>query len=190
MQLRPGSVVWLYVKDESIILRYFGDWVDLDESFRLKREKIFMDCMRVSEADISEETEEFRDAMYLKRRALRKRVGPFFYHNGEILANSIPIVLGEKRADKIDNPYSHERLYDDHFSEGDYIDVPRGRVVWDTEADRAIIYVDVCIEKADGAIARIADLFNLDDYISDNYIVEHDDHYVCPGCMGDIWEDD
>ena len=112
-------------------------------------------------------------------------IGPFFYIDGRCIAHSIPDWQGEKRAGKLDNPYSHEALYDDHFDSGDYIDVPRGRVVWDTETDRAILYLDRCIEKTDGAIEKTAMLFDLTDYV-----VEHDEHYVCPNCMGDIWRAD
>ena len=112
------------------------------------------------------------------------KIGPFFYLDGKCIAHSIPASRGEKRAGKLDNPYSHEALYDDHFHDGDYIDVPRGRVVWDSEADRAIIYLDRCIEKSAVAIEKIVKLFDLTDYV-----VEHDEHYVCPVCMGDIWAD-
>ena len=110
-------------------------------------------------------------------------IGPFFYLNGDFPAHRILATQGEKRGGKLDDPYSHEKLYDDHFQEGDYINVPRGRVVWDAEKDRAIIYVDKCIEKADGAMSKIVELFCLTDFI-----VEYDEHYVCPDCIGEIWE--
>jgi len=87
-------------------------------------------------------------------------IGPFFYINGEYIAHCIPDWRGEKRGGKLDNPYSHESLYDDFFHDGDYIDVPRGRVVWDTEADRAILYLDRCIEKINGAVEKIAKRFD------------------------------
>ena len=111
-------------------------------------------------------------------------IGPFFFTDGNITAHKIPVALGETRGGKADNPCSHEKLYDDNFSGGDYIDIPRGRVVWDTVQSSAIIYTDACIEAKDYAIAKIAELFGLDDYF-----VEHDEHYVCPNCMGDIWEE-
>ena len=58
-------------------------------------------------------------------------------------------------------------------------------MVRDTEADKAILYIDCCIEKIDGAIEKIAALYDLTDYV-----VEHEEHYVCPNCMGDIWADE
>lgn len=110
------------------------------------------------------------------------KIGPFFYINNELIINAVPIEKGTARGDKIDNPYSHEKLYDDYFRDGDYINYPRGRVVWDTKQNLAIIYIDTCIEK-DFVIEKIKELFELD-----NYILEHDEHYVCPECMGDIWD--
>jgi len=109
-------------------------------------------------------------------------IGPFFYISENFITHRIPLSQGEKRGEKLDNPYSHERLYDDYYNRGDYIDFPRGRVVWDIEANRAIIYIDVCIEKVDGVVVKIAEMFELTEYV-----VEHDEHYVCPGCLGDIW---
>lgn len=110
-------------------------------------------------------------------------IGPFFRINDEIVSHRIFTSQGENRGGKIDNPYSHEKLYDDHYNYGDYIDFPRGRVVFDAERDRAVIYTDTCIEKTDGAVDKIAKLYKLTDFI-----VEHDEHYVCPSCMGNIWE--
>ena len=112
-------------------------------------------------------------------------LGPFFYIDGDFIAHKIPVSEGERQSGKLDNPYSHESLFDDHFRSGEYIDVPRGRVVWNLETDKAIIYLDVCIEKVDGAVAKIAELFGLTDYV-----LELEGHYVCPNCMGDIWEDE
>jgi len=70
------------------------------------------------------------------------------------------------------------------YNNGDYIKIPRGRVIWDTETDRAIIYLDRCIEKANGAIMKIVREFDLI-----NYVIEYDEHYSCPECIGDIWGD-
>lgn len=111
-------------------------------------------------------------------------IGPFFYINGDFIKHKIPVSQGQKRGNKLDNPYSHEKLYDDNYKCGDYINIPRGRVVWDIEADKAIIYIDACIEKKCEAVGKIVELFGLTDYS-----VEHDDHYVCPDCIGDIWKE-
>ena len=106
-------------------------------------------------------------------------IGPFFYINGDFISHKIPATQGDKRGGKLDNPYSHEKLYDDRYNDGDYINIPRGRVVWDIEKERAIIYIDICLEKLDGAVTKIAELFGLSDYVT-----EHDAHYVCKDCAG------
>ena len=110
-------------------------------------------------------------------------IGPFFYIDNNFIANKIPASQGELRSDKLDNPCSHEKLYDEHFTTGDYIDFPRGRVVWDIKRNRAIVYLDACIEQADVAIEKIAEIFDLAEYS-----IRPDEHYVCPKCMSDIWK--
>lgn len=109
-------------------------------------------------------------------------IGPFFYINKNFILNKIPVSKGEKRGGKIDNPYSHEKLYDDYYNYGDYIEFPRGRVVWDMNTNKCIIYIDPCIEKEADAVGIIAKLFKLTEYV-----IDHDEHYVCPNCIGDIW---
>lgn len=60
----------------------------------------------------------------------KPKVGPFFFiNNKDFIFKGLDIDRARTQADKLDNPYSHERLYDDHFITGDYIDFPRGRVV-------------------------------------------------------------
>lgn len=111
-------------------------------------------------------------------------IGPFFYIDDKLLTHKVSVEQGDVHGNRIDNPYSHEKLYDDNYSRGDYINVPRGRVIWDSENNKAIIYIDTCIEKVDGAVKQIAEMFGLT-----YYVLEHDEHYVCPNCMGDIWRD-
>ena len=73
------------------------------------------------------------------------QIGSFFYIKNTLIFNACLLPEGRQQTDKIDNFYSHDRLYDDHFRTVDYIDHPRGRVVWDCSNDRAIIYIDPCI---------------------------------------------
>jgi hypothetical protein len=110
---------------------------------------------------------------------LNTKIGLFFIINNKIFSHTIPAETGEIRGGKFDNPYSHEQLFDDYFREGDYINFPRGRVVWDISENRAIIYIDRCVKEF---AKQIADRFNLTDYV-----IAYDEHYVCPNCMGDIW---
>lgn len=108
-------------------------------------------------------------------------IGPFFYIHGKLIFNACPLSEGRMQADKLDNSYGHDRLWDDSFKSGDYIDYPRGRVVWDTANNRAIVYIDRCIDKPE-IIAKIIAAFGLTDYVT-----EHDDHYRCINCVGDLF---
>lgn len=110
-------------------------------------------------------------------------IGPFFYIDNTLFSHKCSLADAENRADKLDNPYGHDQLYDDCFSEGDYIDYPCGRVVWDCSNNRGIIYIDPCINKLE-IITEIAQEFGLTEYT-----VDGDLHYQCKDCLGDIWED-
>ena len=110
------------------------------------------------------------------------RIGPFFYIDGRLLFNACAPEMGERRGGKLDNPYSHERLFARRVGRGDYIDFPRGRVVWDEEAGRAVVYIDPCIRRPE-VLEKIAAAFELGDYV-----VEGDVHYHCKACSDAIFE--
>lgn len=111
------------------------------------------------------------------------KVGPFFYINRKLINNVCSLDSAREQADKLDNSYGHEQLYDDFYKSGDYIDYPLGRVVWDKTNKRAIIYIYKCINKP-AVVGKIAEVFELIDYI-----VEYDLHYHCKKCSDEIWED-
>ena len=67
------------------------------------------------------------------------QIGPFFYMRNKLICKTCPLDEGRRQADKLDNSYSHEQLWDDHFDAGEYIDHPRGRVVWDCTNKCAIV---------------------------------------------------
>ena len=68
-----------------------------------------------------------------------------------------------------------------HFKTGEYIDYPRGRVVWDKEKNHSIIYIDPCINRKD-VLSQIISSFNIGEYV-----IEYDDHYHCKNCVGDLF---
>ena len=129
------------------------------------------------------------------------RIGPFFYVRGKLVAVPIPLYDGRKQSDKLDSPLSHEKMFDRlrlylfvkqmlpmttydpvrfddvynrHALSADYIDYPRGRVIWDTTAEEAVIYIDPCIMNE---VDNIVSCFHLN-----NYRIELDDHYHCKNC--------
>lgn len=108
-------------------------------------------------------------------------IGPFFYVYKTLIYNTLPVEKGRVQAGKLDNPYGHDRLWDSRFKFGDYINYPRGRVIWDKTNNRAIIYIDRCINKPE-VIDKIKEAFRIT-----NYVVEYDDHYRCKNCVGDLF---
>lgn len=107
-------------------------------------------------------------------------IGPFFYIDNELIYNACPLSRGRRQADKLDYSYSHEKLWDDNFVFGEYIDYPRGRVVWDCTNNRAIIYIDRCINTPE-VIEKIKSAFELQ-----YYTIDFDSHYSCRDCVGDV----
>ena len=111
------------------------------------------------------------------------KTGPFFYIKSRLIFNACDLSEGRIQGDKIDNSYGHDTLWDDNFKTGEYIDHPRGRVIWDSVNNRAIIYIDRCINKPQ-VIQKIKTAFEFN-----NFIIEYDDHYRCRRCIGDIFAD-
>ena len=109
-------------------------------------------------------------------------IGPFFYVNRTLIYNACPLSEGRKQAGKLDNSYGHDKLWDENFPAGDYINCPRGRVVWDIKKKKAIIYIDRCIDKP-AVINKIIKAFDITEYTT-----EYDDHYRCKNCIGDLFD--
>lgn len=109
-------------------------------------------------------------------------IGPFFFIGGKLIFNACPLSLGREQAGKLDNSYGHDRLYDANFKAGDYIDYPRGRVIWDKENEQSIIYIDPCINNSE-VLEKIVAAFEIG-----KYTVEYDDHYHCRNCVGDLFK--
>lgn len=108
-------------------------------------------------------------------------IGPFFFIRGKLIFNACPLAEGREQAGKLDNSYGHDVLYDAYFKTGEYIDYPRGRVVWDKEKNHSIIYIDPCINRKD-VLSQIISSFNIGEYV-----IEYDDHYHCKKCVGDLF---
>ena len=105
------------------------------------------------------------------------KIGPFFYIRNKLIYKGCSLSEGRRQADKVDYSYGHEQLYDDCFATGDYIDYPRGRVIWDMTRKCAIVYIDPCINRRE-VWEQIREAFSLEEYT-----VESDEHYHCRQCM-------
>lgn len=112
------------------------------------------------------------------------KAGPFFVIKNKVLYHAIPTSECEQRFNKLDNPYSHRLLFEKIYGNNyDYIDYPRGRVVWDIPNNKAIIYIDPCINNGT-VLLMIKTKFNLTDFA-----VEGDVHYHCKKCSDKIWDE-
>ncbi len=112
------------------------------------------------------------------------KAGPFFFVRKKLIFHALPLTECRTQADKLDDPYGHDKLWSDNFKSGDYIDHPRGRVVWDRTNNRAIIYIDRCIDKPE-VIDKIKEAFGITEYVTG-----YDDHYRCRRCAGDLFGED
>lgn len=116
-------------------------------------------------------------------------VGPFFYLEHTIsgtqglLADFVDLKHAEKQPlGMLDNPVSHQTLFDRLQTDIEYMDIPRGRVIYDPIKHEAVVYMDTCIEEHLSEIVRAFEITN--------FRVEQDEHYVCPGCwdLDAMWE--
>jgi len=108
------------------------------------------------------------------------KIGPYFYIQGRLIYDAIDLSEGRPQSGKLDNSLGHDQLFDRHYRAGDYINYPRGRVVWDTKTESAIVYIDRCINKPE-VIFLIKEKFELS-----KFRVDFDDHYRCRKCIGDL----
>lgn len=121
------------------------------------------------------------------------KTGPFFCIGNSLLADKAELYESRKQAGKLDNPLSHEKLFDRNyrsiqryvsrkqadkddnplFHEAlpdrklDYTDFPRGRVVWDITREISIVYIDPRIKNR---IDEIAKRFSLSEYVLEEKI--------------------
>ena len=101
-------------------------------------------------------------------------IGPFFYINKKLIFNACTLDQARPQADKLDNSYGHDQLYEDYYKDGDYIDYPRGRVDY-TGKGKPIIYMSPHID--DSHIPGIVKTFELIEYPIIKY--DHSKHYQC-----------
>jgi hypothetical protein len=82
------------------------------------------------------------------------KIGIFWVYQGVVLARPIEIIEGETQGDFIDSPDSHLHVWGDpdgfsrdypELLEMPYEAVPRGRVLYESNEDRYVIYLDECL---------------------------------------------
>ena len=80
---------------------------------------------------------------------------------------------------KVDSDYSHFYMWDTFsaaFPYADFATFPRGRVIYDLNCKKYIIYSDICIP--DKEIKRFAKRNKLTPFL-----ISRDEHYQCDKCL-------
>lgn len=116
------------------------------------------------------------------------KIGPYFISKTKIIAQPEEYRQGRNTNGLYDSELDHWKMFDQYhyesvFNTDDYINVPRGRVLFDENRQRSIIYIDQCFISNQKILAQIIELFQIE-----QYTVKLDLHYRCPNCLGDIWE--
>lgn len=79
----------------------------------------------------------------------------------------------------VNYPYSHFEMWD-KVNSGIWVDdcyyYPRGRVIFDINRNKHLVYADKCVSKQ--VIIQLVKLYGIEDYE-----LLRDEHYVCPKCM-------
>lgn len=117
------------------------------------------------------------------------KIGIFFVVNQQILADTIPVRQGEQYG----NAICHGGHYDfwetliaqtpteAAFKARAYDAYPRGRVVYQTQQKKFVLYADTCLDK--NTLRRISDLFHVA-----NPQIARDEHYQCAVCNPDYMD--
>ena len=109
-------------------------------------------------------------------------VGPFFWIDGKILAfPNEPNDADDPGTGIIDGKAGHATAYErtPYQQEHDYDYWPRGRVVFDKNKNRSIVYLDRCIKNDEAVRSVIVDSFHLDPKKTSWKL---DGHYKCHRC--------
>ncbi|MGM0021814.1 hypothetical protein IGK80_002704 [Enterococcus sp. DIV0609] len=116
------------------------------------------------------------------------KIGIFFIiNNNEIISDSISYDEGRYLNGLYDSNVDHWRLFDSlsyKFNTDDYIEVPRGRAIYNESNDNSIIYLDKFFLSNDEVLDKIIEVFRIK-----KYVLKTDTHYQCPNCLEDIWKD-
>lgn len=124
------------------------------------------------------------------------QLGIFWVFNGQVIGRARPLGEGcERWPGLLDSPDDHITLWENrtlkkahhHRAPSDYTEVPRGRVIFSTKENRAIIYLDELLSSA-AVRKRIREFFDLQ---STPVTWKQDPHYTTdPQKLNAIFEQD
>jgi len=114
------------------------------------------------------------------------KVGIFFFIDGEILLDAVPVENGEPYGNAIQHGGHYEfwetlvpkTLTERKFKARAYDAYPRGRVVYFPEKNKYCIYHDRCL-KLNTDVTTVIEKFGLE---GADIELEKDEHYKCAGC--------
>lgn len=117
----------------------------------------------------------------------RGRVATFFYINDTIEDDSTEAIVADDYGEYKTQTTAHIDLYDElvrynrDLANYDYDYFPRGRIVYNTDEDEFIVYIDECLNKPD-IKSEIISYFKLP---RSNTKFDFDEHYKCHECNKD-----
>lgn len=125
-------------------------------------------------------------------RDLAKRIGIYWVHDGRVVGLSCPLDQAEAGIPGLlDSPFTHVDAWPQVRAEAglpphlEYDDLPRGRVLYASEAQASIVYGDGKLIGASRAVVlaepirRIRDaIMTFFDVAADKVVWRHDDHYT------------
>jgi hypothetical protein len=98
------------------------------------------------------------------------KVGVFWIYRKTVVGRAIDLETGEEGVPGlIDSPDNHADLWEKvvlgafpELCDHQYFDIPRGRVLWDANNERAIVYLDASLNAPEirAEIARFFDLYD------------------------------
>ena len=132
------------------------------------------------------------DEIYAKaqrRRAAKKagvpQVGIVFVYKGKVFIDGTPVIEAEGYAHFKIHAHDHYEYWEQLRGMGavptdvEYDEVPRGRVVYDTQTCKYTLFLDRCILKNKKLVSRIMAQMSLPFETE----ASTDSHYRCPVCL-------
>lgn len=111
-------------------------------------------------------------------------VGIFWLVGGHLILDASPLSEAEPYGDCLTHRNSHIDYWSDQERLGaipndvEYEENPRGRVTYNSKAEKFHLLADRCILNEPATVAKIMKAMHL----PVNTIVDADPHYKCPGC--------
>ncbi len=132
---------------------------------------------------------------------LESRVGIFWLLGNRLILDATPLSGAELYGDYLGHPTSHDDYWAEQQrlgavpSDMEYLEPPRGRVVYKKMIQRFALYSDRCILKKKSVVSQIMKAMHLPPENTDVTTDGPDGHYKCSHCLessdnreGDSWD--